>query len=77
VAERQSPGRRAGIAACCCTVDERKRSSIKLKALLQCGTLQDRSVNAFAFNLRRCPAARAVCPVQMVIQFDRRLSGRL
>ena len=41
--------------------DERKRSSIKLKPLVQAELSKIEGVNAFASTCRRCPAVPAAC----------------
>ena len=47
--------------------DERKRSAIKLKPLVQAGISKIEGVNAFAFNLPPLPGGPGGLPVQMVI----------
>ena len=47
--------------------DERKRSSIKLKPLVQAELSKIEGVNAFAFNLPPLPGGPGGLPVQMVI----------
>ena len=47
--------------------DERKRSSIKLKPLVQAQLSKIEGVNAFAFNLPPLPGGPGGLPVQMVI----------
>ncbi len=47
--------------------DERKRSSIELKPLVQAGISKIEGVNAFAFNLPPLPGGPGGLPVQMVI----------
>ena len=47
--------------------DERKRSSIQLKPLVQNGISKVEGVNAFAFNLPPLPGGPGGLPVQMVI----------
>jgi multidrug efflux pump len=47
--------------------DERKRSSIQLKPLVQAGISKVEGVNAFAFNLPPLPGGPGGLPVQMVI----------
>jgi multidrug efflux pump len=47
--------------------DERKRSSIKLKPLVQAALSKIEGVNAFAFNLPPLPGGPGGLPVQMVI----------
>src|SRR5258707_5762794 len=47
--------------------DERKRSSIKLKPLVQAQISKIEGVNAFAFNLPPLPGGPGGLPVQMVI----------
>ena len=57
--------------------DERKRSSIKLKPLVQAELSKIEGVNAFAFNLPPLPGGPGGLPVQMVISFDQWLPVRL
>lgn len=47
--------------------DERKRSSIALKPLVQAGVSKVEGVNAFAFNLPPLPGGPGGLPVQMVV----------
>jgi multidrug efflux pump len=47
--------------------DERKRSSIVLKPLVQAGVSKVEGVNAFAFNLPPLPGGPGGLPVQMVV----------
>src|SRR4029079_16887350 len=47
--------------------DERKRSSIKLKPLVQAQLSKIEGINAFAFNLPPLPGGPGGLPVQMVI----------
>ena len=47
--------------------DERKRSSIKLKPLVQAELSKIEGVQAFAFNLPPLPGGPGGLPVQMVI----------
>ncbi len=47
--------------------DERERSAIKLKPLVQAGISKVEGVNAFAFNLPPLPGGPGGLPVQMVI----------
>ncbi len=61
-------GPQSGIAGMLLTPwDERKRSSIKLKALVQAELSKIEGVNAFAFNLPPLPGGPGGLPVQMVI----------
>ena len=57
--------------------DERERSSIKLKPLVQAELSKIEGVNAFAFNLPPLPGGPGGLPVQMVINSTVRLPGRL
>ena len=61
-------GPQGGIAGMLLTPwDERKRSSIKLKPLVQAELSKIEGVNAFAFNLPPLPGGPGGLPVQMVI----------
>ncbi|MBI5263728.1 MAG: multidrug efflux RND transporter permease subunit [Bradyrhizobium sp.] len=61
-------GAQSGIAGMLLTPwDERKRSSIKLKPLVQAELSKIEGVNAFAFNLPPLPGGPGGLPIQMVI----------
>src|SRR6202008_5210534 len=63
-----TPSAQSGIAGMLLTPwDERERSSIKLKPLVQAQLSKIEGVNAFAFNLPPLPGGPGGLPVQMVI----------
>ena len=57
--------------------DERERSSIKLKPLVQAELSKIEGVQAFAFNLPPLPGGPGGLPIQMVINSTVRIPGRL
>ena len=57
--------------------DERKRTAMQLKPLVQAKLSQIPGVNAFAFNLPALPGGPGGLPIQMVINSTARLPGDL